>query len=123
MTGRLVLLVDDTEETRYVYTVSLEHMRLRVETAAGGVEAIARCQALIPDIVVLDLGLPDMDGLEVCRQIKGDPRTAAIPVIVLSGYEPSYMAPEAKAAGAAAYLLKPCASEALHAEIARLLSE
>lgn len=122
MATPLVLLVDDTEETRYVYTLALEHRSLRVETASDGLEAIAKCQALVPDVVVLDLNLPGMDGLDVCRRLKDDPRTAAIPVIVLSGYEPSHMATRAEAAGAAAYLLKPCASEALHAEIARLIA-
>jgi CheY-like chemotaxis protein len=118
-----ILLVDDAEDTREIYALSLSFEGFRVETAADGSEAIAKCRALLPDIVVLDLGLPAMGGLDVCRQLKDDPRTAAIPVIVLSGRDPATMAPEAKVAGAAAYLFKPCLPETLRDQIARLLDQ
>jgi CheY-like chemotaxis protein len=117
----VVLLVDDASDVRELYGAHLVLEGFRVETAADGREAIAQCQALQPDIVVLDLGLPAMDGLEVCRRLKDDPRTASIPVIVVSGRDPVSTAPEAKAAGAAAYLFKPVLPETLHAQIVRLL--
>lgn len=119
----LVLLVDDSEDARDIYRDGLAHHGLRVETAASGPEALTKARTLLPDVVVLDLGLPAMGGLDVCRQLKDDPRTATIPVIVLSGRDPVLFEAEARAAGGAAYLFKPVPAERLHAEIIQVLDQ
>ncbi|MGH3153205.1 MAG: response regulator, partial [Streptosporangiaceae bacterium] len=77
-----LLLVDDDEAKRYVLVTWLRRAGHTVTEAATGGEALAKVSSA--ELVVLDVNLPDMSGFEVCRQIKGDPRTAAIPVIQVS---------------------------------------
>jgi len=116
-----VLVVDDVGDNRELVCAILRHAEFRVVQAETGAEALS--QALgIPDLIVLDVMLPDIDGLEVCRRLKADPRTAAIPLMHLSGM---YRDPLAKAraldSGADAYLTKPVEPAELVATIRALL--
>jgi CheY-like chemotaxis protein len=104
----LILIVDDCVEQRDLYELTLEP-DFEIVTAGRGREALALAIAKIPDAIVLDLRMPEMDGLEVCRRLKRDPVTAAIPVIILTGAEDHGIQTEALIAGAAALLTKPCA--------------
>ena len=81
-TPALVLLVDDDEAKRYVIATWLRRAGHTVVEAATGREALEKVD--VAELVLLDVNLPDMSGYEVCRQIKGDPRTAAIPVVQVS---------------------------------------
>ena len=103
-----VLVVDDTEGNRYVVARLLRAAGMRVSEAANGREALDLVAERSPDLVVLDINLPDITGYEVCRIIKGDPATAFIPVMHLSA---SYVADADRAygldAGADAYLTHP----------------
>ncbi len=78
----LVLVVDDAKDTRVIYAESLRFRGYRVEEASDGREAVERVRALAPDVVVLDLKLPVIDGCEATRRLKADPSTRAIPIIV-----------------------------------------
>ena len=79
----LILLVDDDPVKRYTISKTLLRADFQVQEAASGREAL-RLVASLPDLVILDVKLPDMDGFEVCRRIKSEPATAAIPVLHIS---------------------------------------
>jgi len=80
--GRLVLTIDDDEVSRYVVRSILGHTDFRFAEASGGQEGLRRARERIPDVIILDLAMPDLSGFEVLRKLKEDPRTARIPVIV-----------------------------------------
>jgi CheY-like chemotaxis protein len=115
----LVLLADDDADTRQLYALSLRMEGLFVELARDGVEALELAQARHPDVIVTDLVLPRLDGFALCGRLKEDSRTAAIPVIALTGY--LRPAEDVRRAGFAAYLLKPIAPDALAARIREVL--
>jgi len=81
---REVLVVEDEPDIRRLVVMHLERDGFRCRTAATGPDALREAQKAAPDLVVLDLMLPDLDGLEVCRQLRGDRRTAAVPIIMLT---------------------------------------
>jgi CheY-like chemotaxis protein len=103
----LILIVDDCVEQRDLYELALEP-DFEIITAGRGPEAIALATAKAPVAIVLDLRMPGMDGLEVCRHLKRDPVTEGIPVIILTGADDHGIHTEALIAGAAALLTKPC---------------
>lgn len=84
-TKPLILYVEDDLDTRGAYAAILRHAGFRVAEARNGVEGVESALALKPDLVLLDLALPVVDGYEAMRRIKKNPRTAHIPVVVLSG--------------------------------------
>jgi CheY-like chemotaxis protein len=94
-----------------------------VAEATNGLEAIEKAQELMPDIVLMDLALPRMDGWEATRRLKGDARTRHIPVVALTGHALAGHAEGARQAGCDAFVTKPCLPDALVAEIKRLLGE
>jgi two-component system, cell cycle response regulator DivK len=117
----LVLLVDDAEDNREVYEQFLTFSGFRVEIAVDGVEAIEKAKALNPDVIVMDLSLPRLDGWEATRRIKHSAATSHIPVIALTGHAVSESKRKALDAGCSGYLTKPCLPEILVSEIRRLL--
>jgi len=115
----LLLIVDDSWDNRAIYAEFLTFRGYRVAEAADGLEALDKVQALQPDLVVLDLSMPGMDGRETMRRLKADPLTRAIPILVLTGR--LHLKDAALAAGADAYVAKPCLPDELIAEIEELL--
>ena len=105
---RLILVVDDFEDNRAMYTEYLTHAGYRVAEAADGREAVARTRELLPDVVVMDLSLPVMDGWAATRELKSDPRTRDVPVIALTGHALAGHSHDAKEAGCDEFLAKPC---------------
>lgn len=118
---RLVLLVDDYSDAREMYSEYLKLCGFEVDQATNGVEAIQRASDALPDIIVMDLSLPVMDGCEATRRLKADARTAQIPVLALTGYLGSRMADAAAQAGCDAFVAKPCLPEDLASKIRLLL--
>jgi two-component system cell cycle response regulator DivK len=118
----LVLVVDDFEDNRELFAEFLALSGFRVAEAATGREAIDRAFALIPDVIVMDLSLPEVDGWEATRRLKSDPRTCHIPVVALTGHVLADHSREAHEAGCAAFLTKPCLPEALVVEVRRALA-
>ena len=108
----LVLLVDDCVEQRDLYQILLER-DLEILSTGRGVDAIALAMARHPDAIVLDLNMPGMDGLQVCRHLKREPVTATIPVIILTGTDDHGIQTDALFAGAAGILTKPCSAPRL----------
>jgi two-component system, cell cycle response regulator DivK len=117
----LVLLVDDIEDCRDVYGQFLRHTGYEVVEAADGNEALTMAKSLAPDAIVMDLWMPHLDGWESIRQLKAQPVTADIPVLVLTGDAYAQARLEAEDAGCQAYLVKPCLPMDVAAEVGRLL--
>jgi CheY-like chemotaxis protein len=103
-----VLFVDDDSATREGYTTYLTNSGYDVTPAATGQQALAIASTWLPKVIVLDLGLPDIDGWEVARQLKATPRTAAIPIIALTGADLPHERVSAMRAGCDRHLAKPC---------------
>jgi two-component system cell cycle response regulator DivK len=118
----LVLLVDDFADNREMYAEFLEFAGMRVAQAENGHEALERAFALLPDLIVMDLSLPGLDGWEATRQLKRDARTKAIPVIALTGHALAGHSQGAIDAGCDAFVTKPCLPERLFEEIQRMLA-
>ncbi|MEP6918101.1 MAG: response regulator [Acidobacteriota bacterium] len=117
----LILIVEDFEDAREMYRDYLEFSGFRVETACDGREAIEKAQALSPDLVLMDLSLPGIDGWEATRLLKADPATTHLLIVALSAHA---MAPEgdrARAAGCDGFIAKPCLPPDLVSEIGRYL--
>jgi two-component system cell cycle response regulator DivK len=110
---RRVLVVDDQESWRQTCAEYLGYYGFRVETAASGAEGLDRALAQPPDLVIMDLAMPDLDGFETTRRLKGDTRTRHLPVVALTGYATDSTDAEARAAGCAAVLRKPVSPRTL----------
>ena len=122
MNTTTILIVDDTQDLLDLYSVWLSQAGYKVLQASSGRECLRLVVEELPDLVLLDVMLPDMDGLEVCKIIKSTELTAAIPVIHLSGRRTSAdSAAEGLEAGADAYLTKPFESRSLLAHVKALL--
>jgi two-component system cell cycle response regulator DivK len=104
----LVLLVEDHDDTRDAAVMFFKVQKLRVEVAMTGLQAISAARRLKPDVVVMDLGLPGMDGWEASRQLKSHPETRHIPIIALTAHALDYDEDRAQEAGCDVYLRKPC---------------
>ena len=124
MTGApLVLIVDDAPDNREAYAEYLRFRGFRTLEAATGTEAIAAAEASCPDVILLDLRLPDIDGLEVSRYVRSCEALRDAKVIAVSAcVYPSDVA-DALASGCHAFLQKPCLPDALVAEIEKLLQQ
>jgi response regulator RpfG family c-di-GMP phosphodiesterase len=101
-----ILLVDDEPALRELLRATFEGADVTVDEAASGLEAEARVRRRRPDVIVLDLRMPGMSGVELCERLKADSRTASIPIVLLTGAD-SEEARRAQRAGAAALVRKP----------------
>lgn len=116
-----LLLIDDTIAERDLYEIVLAR-EFQVVTAARGLDGIALAIQHRPDVVVLDVMMPGLDGWETCNRIKSDPVTADIPVVLLTGADDRDLTQHATAVGASAILRKPCPAEILRETIFAALS-
>ena len=107
------LVVDDYDDAREMYAEFLAYKGFDVVQAENGLQALALAKSLLPDLIVLDLALPDIDGIEITRRLKESEATAAIPIVMLTANAQSRMLDEARRAGCAAVLVKPCTPEEL----------
>jgi two-component system, cell cycle response regulator DivK len=111
--GQMVLLVEDSAPIRDAFTILLEDAGYRVLGTGTGGEALDLTAAHRPHLVLLDMGLPDMSGLEVVRALKADDHTRATPVVAVTGRDEEADRRACLAAGCAAYLVKPVDLRAL----------
>jgi two-component system, cell cycle response regulator DivK len=118
-----VLLVEDNEDNRIIYATYLRHRGYRVLTASTAEDGIALAAAERPDVILMDVTLPGIDGWEATTVLKRDVRTAQIPVVALTAH--AFAADEARASavGCVAYLRKPIAPDAVATEVARWTAE
>lgn len=108
----LVLVVEDSDPIRTAFTILLEESGYDVAAAPNGAEAVRMAEAQTPDLVLLDLGLPDIPGVEVARRIKAGP-ARKVPVVALTGRDDDADREALRAAGCAAYLVKPVDTQKL----------
>ena len=104
-----------------MYREYLVFSGFEVEIAVNGLEAIDKVRSLRPDLVLMDLSLPLLDGWEATRRLKEDADTAAIPVVALSAHAMAAEAARARAVGCDGFIAKPCLPETLVTELARHL--
>ena len=121
MTSSLVLVVDDFDDARELYCACLEHAGYRTAEARNGEEAVARAFALRPDLVLLDLAMPVMDGVEAARRLKADERTRDTPLVALTGYAVARYADAAREAGCERVLIKPVLPSDLVSAVGEIL--
>ena len=117
----IVLLVDDYPDAREMYAEYLEFSGYDIVQAGNGVEAIDRAIDSHPDVILMDLSLPVMDGWEATRRLKADDRTKHIPVLAVTGHALTGVSNDAKAAGCDGFITKPCLPEDLVTEIKKVL--
>ena len=115
-----VLIVDDDRDARAMYRAYLTHSGCEVRTACDGHRAIDKAHAYAPDVIVMDLAMPNLDGWTASRWLKESPATAHIPIIALSAV--AHARESAHEAGCDAFLAKPCLPDMLWWEIRALLN-
>ena len=116
-----VLIVEDEPDIRNLLVHHLTREGFRCRTAASGPEALARVRSAAPDLVVLDLMLPEMNGLEVCRRLRSDAATAAIPIIILTAKTDEVDRIVGLEMGADDYVAKPFSPKELVARVRAVL--
>lgn len=120
-TARLILVVEDDPETRQLYLDVFTGGGFQVDQAHNGHQALEKALASPPDLIVTDIAVPGLDGIELCRRLRADDRTRAIPVLAITGYGDRQYPDRALVAGADRVLSKPCEPERLVAEARDLL--
>jgi CheY-like chemotaxis protein len=113
----LVLVVDDVDHGREIFAEYLEFRGFRVATAADGLEALEKAFSLRPDIILMDLSLPGIDGWEATRRLKLDERTRGTPVIALTAHALASAHDKAREVGCDAVVTKPCLPRELEREV------
>src|SRR5262249_14904799 len=102
-----VLIVEDNSELLELLRLHLRGAGYAIATAANGVEALKKARSVTPDLVLLDLVLPELDGFAVCETLRKDPATTAIPIIVVTGLTSEMARSAGLEAGATDYVIKP----------------
>ncbi len=115
---RTVMVVDDSPTIRKILGLTLERAGYKVVAEPDGESAVERLGHVIPDLILLDIAMPKLDGYEVCKRIKKDPRTAHVPVVMLSGKDAFFDKVKGHMAGASEYLTKPFETPAVLAVVA-----
>lgn len=118
-----ILLIEDNEQNRYLATFLLEGRGFRVVSATDGLSGIARAKELVPDLVLLDIQLPRMDGYEVARRLRAEPALRRIPIVAVTSYAMAGDREKALGAGCDGYIEKPIHPETFVDEVSRFLPD
>ncbi len=121
--GATVLLAEDNDDARKVYTTYLTHLGFRVREAITGVDALTIARSEPVDLILMDVGLPVLDGWDATRRLKADERTRDIPVVALTAYAMPADAEIASEVGCVAFLPKPCTPKEVVVAIRRVLAD
>lgn len=117
-----VLVADDDRDTRELYRACFDTNGYRTAEAGTGSQTIVCAVEIVPDVLLMDYILPDVDGVTIARRLKSDPRTAAIRILMVTGNADEDLERRAAAAGIERVLLKPCLPEAVMREVSRVVS-
>jgi CheY-like chemotaxis protein len=117
-----ILVVEDSDDTRYFMRLALEDLGYRIVEAENGAQAVAIAESEHPDIILMDLSLPIMDGLAATERIRASESLSSVPVIAVTAHQESDFRAEAKAAGFDAYVTKPVDIDFLNGLIKGLLN-
>src|SRR5438046_796132 len=104
----IVLIVEDDPETRHFYESIFEQGGFRIEQAHNGLQAFEKAIEICPDLVLTDIAVPGIDGIELCRRLRADERTRTIPVLAVTGYGDRRYHDRVIDEGANHVLIKPC---------------
>jgi two-component system, cell cycle response regulator DivK len=114
-----VLLVEDNEDNRTIYSTILRHLGFEVIEAQDGIQAVALARSEHPDLILMDISIPGIDGWEATRILRQDPSTHGIPIIALTAHALADDRKRATEAGFTSYLAKPIEPHAVVAEVRR----
>ena len=117
-----VLVADDDRDTRELYRACFDTNGYRTAEAGTGSQAIVSAVEIIPDVLLTDYMLPDVDGLTIARRLRLDGRTASIRIVMVTGFGNDDLHRQAAAAGVDRVLLKPCLPQAVMREVSRTLA-
>lgn len=115
---KTILIVEDSQVSVRLFTALLESPEYQLRVAGTGREALQACASALPDLVVLDLQLPEIDGFEVARRLKGDAKTRNIPILVVTAYGEGDASIECKSVGVDGFMSKPFSGVALREAVA-----
>jgi two-component system cell cycle response regulator DivK len=119
--GKRVLLVEDNDDNRLIYATILTHRGYSVVEAPNGLDGVLKAEAHHPDLIIMDISLPVMDGLEATRRIRANPSTSSIPVLAVTAHAREADRERALRAGCNDYLAKPVEPRRLVEQVERLI--
>jgi two-component system cell cycle response regulator DivK len=118
---KTILLVEDNEDSRKIFRLILEHHGYSVLEARDGADGIRLAQQKGPDLILMDLSIPVIDGLEATRRIRQDPSTCSIPIVALTAHARAEDRNQAHRAGCDGYLAKPVDPKQVVEEVRRFV--
>ncbi len=121
--GKRILVIEDDPSSARLVGYALEREGYQVEIAVNGVEGLRKVQEDDPDLVILDVMLPGLDGFELCHRLRAEPRTDHVPILMLSAKAQEIDRSTGLRAGANEYLVKPADPAEILANVERLLAE
>ncbi len=122
LVNQSVLVIEDSASVRRLIEVCLRVLEVQLSAAEDGIKGLALARELRPDAIVLDIGLPGMDGWEVLRHLRADQSTADIKVLILTAHAQPEVAEQAVAGGADDFMTKPFRPTELRERIEKLLA-
>ena len=117
-----VLVADDDRDTRELYRACFDTSGYRTAEAPSGTQAMASAVEIVPDVLLTDYVMPDVDGITLAELLKDDPRTSAIRILMVTGFPAPDLERRAQGAGIERVLIKPCLPQAVMREVARVLA-
>lgn len=118
---KIILLVEDDEASQYIFSALLQHRGYDTSVAPNAEHGFRQIKATRPDLIIMDIGLPEVDGITMTRMLKTDPVTRDIPILVLTVFAFDRDREEALAAGADRFVAKPADKEELYALVEELI--
>jgi two-component system, OmpR family, response regulator len=118
---RKILVVDDDPDQVEVVRWSLKKAGFAIGTAANGVDALVKTRSVLPDLIVLDLMLPELNGFDICKTVRKDPATASIPIIMLTGMRSEFSRMAGFECGVTLFLTKPYSPDELVSKVEEVL--
>jgi two-component system, cell cycle response regulator DivK len=119
--AKRILIVEDNEDSRFILLITLRRLGYEITEAESGTQGVEKALSQRPDLIVMDLGLPGISGIDAARAIKENLTTAHIPIIAHSAWSPSQWKEAALKAGMVHYLEKPVSKELMKATIERFI--
>jgi CheY-like chemotaxis protein len=117
--GRRILLVEDNEDNRIIYSTVLRHVGYDVIEAQDGISAVALARSEMPELILMDISIPELDGWEATKILRADPTTKDIPIIALTAHALADDREKAAQFGFSSYMAKPVEPRLVLAEVRR----
>jgi DNA-binding response OmpR family regulator len=118
-----ILVVEDDPDQLEVVRFTLKNAGYAIGTATNGIDALKKAQTVSPDLIIMDVMMPELDGFAVCETLRGNPATASIPVLMLTGLCSHISRLVAYESGATDYVIKPFDADQLVSKVEKLLSQ